>query len=79
MIVDVQNSENEEDDQFVVEAAPPLSEVSELEVVSALAWGFGNDTFTPVFRFMQTERLIFQLVFYPNFAIPLMRSMKVGF
>lgn len=55
MIVDVQNSENEEDDQFVVEAAPPLSEVSELEVVSTLAWAFCNDTFTPAFRFMQTE------------------------
>ncbi|XP_070278623.1 TRAF3-interacting protein 1 isoform X5 [Myotis yumanensis] len=36
VIVDVQNSENEEDDQFVVEAAPPLSEVSELEVVHAV-------------------------------------------
>ncbi|ELK32646.1 TRAF3-interacting protein 1, partial [Myotis davidii] len=36
VIVDVQNSENEEDDQFVVEAAPPLSEVSELEVVPAV-------------------------------------------
>ncbi|XP_059559724.1 TRAF3-interacting protein 1 isoform X4 [Myotis daubentonii] len=36
VIVDVQNSENEDDDQFVVEAAPPLSEVSELEVVHAV-------------------------------------------
>ncbi|XP_027996550.2 TRAF3-interacting protein 1 isoform X4 [Eptesicus fuscus] len=36
VIVDLQNSENDEDDQFVVEAAPPLSEVSELEVVHAV-------------------------------------------
>ncbi|XP_036277363.1 TRAF3-interacting protein 1 isoform X7 [Pipistrellus kuhlii] len=36
VIVDLQNSENEEDDQFVVEAAPPLSEVSELETVHAV-------------------------------------------
>ncbi|XP_036175324.1 TRAF3-interacting protein 1 isoform X2 [Myotis myotis] len=32
VIVDVQNSENEEDDQFVVEAAPPLSEVHAVEL-----------------------------------------------
>ena len=33
MIVESQNSDNEDDDQFVVEAAPQLSEVSELEMV----------------------------------------------
>ncbi|KAM8919477.1 TRAF3-interacting protein 1 isoform 11-T11 [Lycaon pictus] len=33
VIVDTQNSDNEEDDQFVVEAAPPLPEMSELEMV----------------------------------------------
>lgn len=36
VIVDSQNSDNEEDDQFVVEAAPQLSEMSELEVVQAV-------------------------------------------
>lgn len=34
VIVDAQNSDGEEDDQFVVEAAPQLPEMSELEVVS---------------------------------------------
>ncbi|XP_026902086.2 TRAF3-interacting protein 1 isoform X6 [Acinonyx jubatus] len=33
VIVDAQNSDGEEDDQFVVEAAPQLPEMSELEVV----------------------------------------------
>ncbi|XP_027996547.2 TRAF3-interacting protein 1 isoform X2 [Eptesicus fuscus] len=32
VIVDLQNSENDEDDQFVVEAAPPLSEVHAVEL-----------------------------------------------
>eukprot|EP00071_Canis_lupus_P017332 XP_013963149.1 TRAF3-interacting protein 1 isoform X12 [Canis lupus familiaris] len=36
VIVDTQNSDNEEDDQFVVEAAPPLPEMSELEMVPAV-------------------------------------------
>ncbi|XP_040306418.1 TRAF3-interacting protein 1 isoform X3 [Herpailurus yagouaroundi] len=36
VIVDAQNSDGEEDDQFVVEAAPPLPEMSELEVVPAV-------------------------------------------
>ncbi|XP_045337900.1 TRAF3-interacting protein 1 isoform X5 [Leopardus geoffroyi] len=35
VIVDAQNSDGEEDDQFVVEAAPQLPEMSELEVVPA--------------------------------------------
>lgn len=34
MIVDSQNSDNEEDRQFVVEAAPQLSETAGLEMVS---------------------------------------------
>ncbi|KAM9248884.1 TRAF3-interacting protein 1 isoform 2-T2 [Dugong dugon] len=36
VIVDSQNSDNEEDDQFVVEAAPQLSEMSEIEMVPAV-------------------------------------------
>ncbi|XP_061062332.1 TRAF3-interacting protein 1 isoform X2 [Eubalaena glacialis] len=36
VIVESQNSDNEDDDQFVVEAAPQLSEVSELEMVQAV-------------------------------------------
>nr|XP_055202131.1 TRAF3-interacting protein 1 isoform X1 [Nyctereutes procyonoides] len=36
VIVDTQNSDNEEDDQFVVEAAPQLPEMSELEMVPAV-------------------------------------------
>lgn len=36
VIIDSQNSDNEEDDQFVVEAAPQLSEMSELEMVQAV-------------------------------------------
>nr|XP_060480290.1 TRAF3-interacting protein 1 isoform X2 [Panthera onca] len=36
VIVDAQNSDGEEDDQFVVEAAPQLPEMSELEVVPAV-------------------------------------------
>ncbi|XP_014640942.1 PREDICTED: TRAF3-interacting protein 1 isoform X2 [Ceratotherium simum simum] len=36
VIIDSQNSDNEDDDQFVVEAAPQLSEMSELEMVQAV-------------------------------------------
>ncbi|XP_036714611.1 TRAF3-interacting protein 1 isoform X5 [Balaenoptera musculus] len=36
VIVESQNSDNEDDDQFVVEAAPQLSEVSELEMIQAV-------------------------------------------
>ncbi|KAM5228672.1 TRAF3-interacting protein 1 [Ctenodactylus gundi] len=36
VIIDSQNSDNEDDDQFVVEAAPQLSEMSEIEMVSAV-------------------------------------------
>nr|KAF6451321.1 TRAF3 interacting protein 1 [Molossus molossus] len=36
VIVDVQNSDNEEDDQFVVEAAPQQPELSERDVVQAV-------------------------------------------
>lgn len=36
MIVDSQNSDNEEDRQFVVEAAPQLSETAGLEMVQAV-------------------------------------------
>ncbi|XP_045874871.1 TRAF3-interacting protein 1 isoform X1 [Meles meles] len=36
VIVDAQNSDNEDDNQFVVEAAPQISETSELEVVPAV-------------------------------------------
>ncbi|KAM9085563.1 TRAF3-interacting protein 1 isoform 7-T8 [Megaptera novaeangliae] len=36
VIVESQNSDNEDDDQFVVEAAPQLSEVLELEMVQAV-------------------------------------------
>ncbi|XP_059023524.1 TRAF3-interacting protein 1 isoform X3 [Mustela lutreola] len=36
VIVDAQNSDNEDDSQFVVEAAPQLPETSELEVVPAV-------------------------------------------
>ncbi|KAL2775352.1 TRAF3-interacting protein 1 isoform 2, partial [Daubentonia madagascariensis] len=36
VIIDSQNSDNEEDDQFVVEAAPQLSEMSEIEMVPAV-------------------------------------------
>lgn len=80
MIVDLQNSENEEDDQFVVEAAPPLSEVSELEMVSAMAGRFVMAlSLQRSVLCRQNFPLIFQLVFYPNFAIPLLRSLKVGF
>lgn len=34
MIIDSQNSDNEDDEQFVVEAAPQLSEIAEIEMVS---------------------------------------------
>lgn len=34
VIVESQNSDNEEDEQFVVEAAPQLPEMAELDVVS---------------------------------------------
>lgn len=36
VIIDSQNSDNEEDEQFVVEAAPHLAEMSEIEMVSSL-------------------------------------------
>lgn len=36
VIVESQNSDNEEDEQFMVEAAPQLSEMSELDVVQAV-------------------------------------------
>ncbi|XP_072876297.1 TRAF3-interacting protein 1 isoform X1 [Chlorocebus sabaeus] len=36
VIVESHNSDNEEDDQFVVEAAPQLSEMSEIEMVTAV-------------------------------------------
>lgn len=36
VIVESQNSDNEEDEQFMVEAAPQLSETSELDVVQAV-------------------------------------------
>uniref|UniRef100_G3U3J4 TRAF3-interacting protein 1 n=1 Tax=Loxodonta africana TaxID=9785 RepID=G3U3J4_LOXAF len=36
VIADSQNSENEEDDQFVVETAPQLSEMSEIDMVPAV-------------------------------------------
>ncbi|XP_025261336.1 TRAF3-interacting protein 1 isoform X1 [Theropithecus gelada] len=36
VIVESHNSENEEDEQFVVEAAPQLSEMSEIEMVTAV-------------------------------------------
>uniref|UniRef100_A0A8C9UPF4 TRAF3-interacting protein 1 n=1 Tax=Spermophilus dauricus TaxID=99837 RepID=A0A8C9UPF4_SPEDA len=36
VIIDSQNSDNEDDDQFVVEAAPQISEMSEIEMVPAL-------------------------------------------
>ncbi|XP_047577486.1 TRAF3-interacting protein 1 isoform X2 [Lutra lutra] len=36
VIIDAQNSDNEDDSQFVVEAAPQLPETSELEVVPAV-------------------------------------------
>lgn len=43
MIIDSQNSDNEEDDQFVVEAAPQMSEMSEIEMVSSPKGGvFSN-------------------------------------
>ncbi|XP_051010318.1 TRAF3-interacting protein 1 [Acomys russatus] len=35
VIIDSQNSDNEDDEQFVVEAAPQLAEISEIEMVSA--------------------------------------------
>ncbi|XP_002813094.3 TRAF3-interacting protein 1 isoform X10 [Pongo pygmaeus] len=36
VIIESHNSDNEEDDQFVVEAAPQLSEMSEIEMVTAV-------------------------------------------
>ncbi|XP_012866234.1 PREDICTED: TRAF3-interacting protein 1 isoform X4 [Dipodomys ordii] len=36
VIIDSQNSDNEDDEQFVVEAAPQLSEMSEIEMGSAM-------------------------------------------
>uniref|UniRef100_A0A8C8YTH1 TRAF3-interacting protein 1 n=1 Tax=Prolemur simus TaxID=1328070 RepID=A0A8C8YTH1_PROSS len=36
MIIDSQNSDHEEDDQFVVEAAPQISDMSEIEMVPAV-------------------------------------------
>lgn len=36
VIIDSQNSDNGDDEQFVVEAAPQLSEMSEMEMVSLL-------------------------------------------
>lgn len=36
VIIDSQNSDNEDDEQFVVEAAPQLTEMSEIEMVSSL-------------------------------------------
>lgn len=38
VIADSQNSDSDDDGQFVVEAAPPPSEVAGLEVVSGLGW-----------------------------------------
>lgn len=35
VIIDSQNSDNEDDEQFVVEAAPQLAEMSEIEMVSS--------------------------------------------
>lgn len=49
VITESQNSENEDDDQFVVEAAPQISEMSEIEMVSSPKGGvFSN--------YMQTLR-----------------------
>lgn len=62
MIVDTQNSDNEEDDQFVVEAAPPLPEMSELEMVRQRECRFlslhldDTGAHMPAFKLMDTKR-----------------------
>lgn len=35
VIIDSQNSDNEDDEQFVVEAAPQLSEIADIDMVSS--------------------------------------------
>lgn len=42
VIIDSQNSDNEDDEQFVVEAAPQLAEISEIEMVSLPEGPFCN-------------------------------------
>lgn len=55
MIIDSQNSDNEDDEQFVVEAAPQLSEIADIDMVS-----FPEG---PVLRHtIKSEDLAFQLM-----------------
>lgn len=42
VITESQNSDNEEDDQFVVEATPQLPEMSELEMVGEARRALGR-------------------------------------
>lgn len=42
VITESQNSDNEDDDQFVVEAAPQLPEMSELEMVGEARCALGH-------------------------------------
>lgn len=44
VITESQNSDNEDDDQFVVEAAPQLPEMSELEMVGEAWRALGHHT-----------------------------------
>lgn len=65
VIVESQNSDNEEDEQFMVEAAPQLSEMSELDVVSHPAGCFCDCTSTPALTFGWTFSSNTPLVFHP--------------
>lgn len=63
VITESQNSDNEDDDQFVVEAAPQLPEMSELEMVGEAPHAGLSP---PALRSVCTEfPLKFQLVFRP--------------
>lgn len=57
MIVESQNSDNEDADQFVVEAAPQLSEMSELEMVGQPQCMFNNHTQTALGLILQLRDL----------------------
>lgn len=64
VIIDSQNSDNEDDEQFVVEAAPQLSEIAEIEMVSSpeglvLSNMFKNEDFS-FSVYIDTVFLIFQ-------------------
>lgn len=87
MIVAAQDSDNEEDDQFVVDAAPQLPEASELEMVSERARLLLSLPAAVLERPLQHLgyvdktflRFFSQISAFFNFVIALRRTMEAAF